>query len=62
LIPFQRILPHSHSLLYRGRTVTVPVVDRGPFRKGTSWDLTWATARALGMRQTATIGAARVRR
>ena len=42
-----------------GRTVTVPVVDRGPFRKGTSYDLTTATARALGVTATATIGAVR---
>jgi rare lipoprotein A len=42
-----------------GRTVTVPVVDRGPFRRGTSYDLTAATARALGVTATATIGAVR---
>ena len=34
------------SLLYRGRTLTVPVVDRGPFAHGASYDLTSATARA----------------
>lgn len=49
------------DLFYKGRTVTVPVVDRGPFRPGTSWDLTAATARALRFRHTDTIGAARVR-
>jgi rare lipoprotein A len=42
-----------------GRTVTVPVVDRGPFRPGTSYDLTAATARAIGVRATMTIGAVR---
>ena len=42
-----------------GNTVTVPVVDRGPFRKGTSYDLTLATARALGVTATTTIGAVR---
>jgi rare lipoprotein A len=42
-----------------GATVTVPVVDRGPFRKGTSYDLTAATARALGVVATTTIGAVR---
>jgi rare lipoprotein A len=46
--------------LYKdGRTVTVPVVDRGPFRRGTSYDLTEATARALGVLATTTIGAVR---
>jgi rare lipoprotein A (peptidoglycan hydrolase) len=42
-----------------GNVVTVPVVDRGPFRKGTSYDLTAATAKALGVTATATIGAVR---
>ena len=32
---------------YRGRSVTVPVIDRGPFRKGVSYDLTIAAARRL---------------
>ena len=32
------------ALLYRGESITVPVVDRGPFIRGRSWDLT-ATAR-----------------
>ena len=47
------------ELYNAGRTVTVPVVDRGPFRAGTSYDLTAATARALGVQATATIGAVR---
>lgn len=42
-----------------GNVVTVPVVDRGPFRKGTSYDLTSATAQALGVTATTTIGAVR---
>jgi hypothetical protein len=45
------------ALLYRGRTITVPVVDRGPFGTGAAYDLTAATARALGMAVTARIGA-----
>ena len=49
------------AIFYGGRTITVPVVDRGPFRKGTDWDLTSATAQALGMTATSTIGAVRVR-
>lgn len=36
-----------------GRFVTVPVIDRGPFRRGVAWDLTAATARKLGMASTA---------
>jgi rare lipoprotein A len=47
------------ELYNNGNVVTVPVVDRGPFRKGTSYDLTAATARALGVTATATIGAVR---
>jgi hypothetical protein len=49
------------SLLYRGRTITVPVVDRGPFAHGVSYDLTSATAQALAMTRTARIGAVRVK-
>jgi len=33
---------------YNGRTLQVPVVDRGPYIAGREWDLTGATARALG--------------
>jgi rare lipoprotein A (peptidoglycan hydrolase) len=47
------------ALLYKGRTITVPVVDRGPFGHGASYDLTSATAEALGVTQTARIGAVR---
>jgi hypothetical protein len=47
------------DLYNNGRTVTVPVVDRGPFRPGTSYDLTAATARAIGVTATSTIGAVR---
>ena len=36
-----------------GRFVTVRVIDRGPFRRGVSWDLTRATALQLGLRATA---------
>jgi rare lipoprotein A (peptidoglycan hydrolase) len=35
------------AIHYRGRSVTVPVVDRGPYTSAT-WDLTEATAQALG--------------
>jgi rare lipoprotein A (peptidoglycan hydrolase) len=47
------------ALLYKGRTITVPVVDRGPFTNGASYDLSSATAQALGMTQTSRIGAVR---
>ena len=33
---------------YRGRSVTAPVIDRGPFAAGLDWDLTAATKQKLG--------------
>jgi hypothetical protein len=48
------------ALSYDGNTITVPVVDRGPFKKGRRWDLTAATAKALGFTFTDKIGAVRV--
>jgi rare lipoprotein A len=48
------------AVLYRGRRITVPVVDRGPFRRGTEWDLTAGTAEALRFEHTDRIGAVRV--
>jgi hypothetical protein len=35
-----------------GRFITVPVIDRGPFRRGVAWDLTAAAARRLGLAST----------
>jgi rare lipoprotein A len=49
------------AVLYKGRRITVPVVDRGPFRRGTRWDLTAATAGALGFTFTDRLGAVRLR-
>ena len=49
------------AVLYHGRRITVPVVDRGPFRRGTAYDLTVATAQALGFTHTARLGAVRLR-
>ena len=46
------------SIDYDGQTVTVPVIDRGPYANGASWDLTEATAKALGDPDTETVGAA----
>jgi hypothetical protein len=40
-----------------GRFVTVPVIDRGPFRQGVAWDLTAAAARKLGVASTARLRA-----
>jgi rare lipoprotein A (RlpA)-like double-psi beta-barrel protein len=36
------------TFTYAGRTLTVPVIDRGPYIAGREWDLTGATAAALG--------------
>jgi rare lipoprotein A (peptidoglycan hydrolase) len=46
------------ALRYRGRTVVVPVIDRGPFAHGADYDLTQATARSLGMAHTTRLHAA----
>jgi len=48
------------AVLFRGREMVVPVIDRGPYANGADWDLTMATARALGIRTTTTIGALRL--
>jgi rare lipoprotein A len=47
------------ALDYDGRTLVVPVIDRGPYIKGRRYDLTYATAKALGTVRAgvATIGA-----
>ena len=50
------------ALRYRGRTVVVPVIDRGPFARGVDYDLTQATARKLGMAQTSRLHAAALTR
>ena len=48
------------AVLYKGRRITVPVVDRGPFANGAHWDLTAATAQALRFEHTDRVGAVRV--
>lgn len=35
------------TFIYAGRSITVPVLDRGPYIAGREWDLTGATADAL---------------
>ena len=44
---------------YRGRSATVPVVDRGPFVAGREWDLTAATKQKLGFGSTGTVWSTR---
>jgi rare lipoprotein A (peptidoglycan hydrolase) len=44
------------NVSYRGRRLTLPVIDRGPYGlNGARWDLTFGAARALGMADTARI-------
>lgn len=45
------------AIYFDGRTMVVPVIDRGPYVRGRDWDLTAATAKALGFDGVATIGA-----
>jgi hypothetical protein len=45
------------AIYYGGRTIVVPVIDRGPYANHADWDLTEATGRALRMDGTQTIGA-----
>jgi rare lipoprotein A len=49
------------AILYHGRSIVVPVIDRGPYANGADWDLTVATAHKLGIDGTARIGAAPTR-
>lgn len=43
------------TIRYRGHTVVAPVIDRGPYVGGREFDLTGATARALGFNGVGTI-------
>jgi len=45
------------TLRYRGRSVTVTVIDRGPFVDGRDYDLTYATKLALGAGDVTTLWA-----
>jgi rare lipoprotein A len=47
----------SVAIYYKGRTLVVPVIDRGPYANGADWDLTVATSKALGIGGTAQIDA-----
>jgi rare lipoprotein A len=37
------------DVLYGGKTIVVPVIDRGPYVRGRTWDLTYAVAKSLGL-------------
>jgi len=45
------------ALFAGGRTITVEVIDRGPYANNARWDLTQATAESLGITASQTIGA-----
>jgi rare lipoprotein A (peptidoglycan hydrolase) len=47
------------TLRYHGRSVTVPVVDRGPYSGAREFDLTAATKRKLGFGSTGTVWSTR---
>jgi hypothetical protein len=44
------------TLYYGGQSITVPVIDRGPYANGAMFDLTSATAQALGITETVKVG------
>ncbi len=50
------------ALRANGTSIVVPVIDRGPYAEGVTYDLTSATAQHLGVTHTAQIGAAVVSR
>lgn len=53
-----RTLPCGTLVLvsYKGRHLTVPVIDRGPYgHNGATWDLTWGAANELSIEDTVRI-------
>lgn len=44
------------KVTYKGHSLTVPVLDRGPYSHGADWDLTAGAAEALGISETVRIG------
>jgi rare lipoprotein A (peptidoglycan hydrolase) len=52
-----RTLPCGTLVLvnYKGHRLTVPVIDRGPYANGATWDLTWGAASALTISETVRI-------
>lgn len=45
------------EIAYAGTSIVVPVIDRGPFVSGITWDLTEAAATQLGIASTVRVGA-----
>lgn len=45
----------------RGKRITAPVIDRGPFANGATWDLTLTAMRQLGSSSTEFVGALPIR-
>jgi rare lipoprotein A (peptidoglycan hydrolase) len=45
------------EVTYKSHSLTVPVLDRGPYSHDASWDLTAGAAEALGITETVRIGA-----
>jgi rare lipoprotein A len=43
------------SIVYNGESLTLPVIDRGPFANGATLDLTHAAAEELGLTETSTV-------
>jgi rare lipoprotein A len=46
------------EIAFGAKTLTVPVIDRGPFSNAARYDLTSAVAQQLGLTQTSTVGVA----
>jgi rare lipoprotein A len=46
------------KVAYKGHTLTVPVLDRGPYAHHADWDLTAGAAQALGISETVRIATA----
>ena len=44
------------KVTYKGHSLTVPVLDRGPYSHGADWDLTAGAAEALGVTETVRVG------
>ena len=59
-----RTLPCGSKVVlrYRGGYVRTTVIDRGPFANGAKWDLTQATAGALGFEYTDEVRVAEINR
>ena len=44
------------KVTYKGHSLTVPVLDRGPYAHGADWDLTSGAAEALDITETVRVG------